>query len=111
MIITSLQNPGIKFVRSLRNRKAREESGLSLLEGFRAVSRALECGVAITECYFAPELFLGDNENELIAKIAESGAEIQEVAPHVLSKIAYRDRPEGIIALMRVREHRLDHIV
>lgn len=110
MIITSLQNPGIKFARSLRNRKAREESGISLLEGYRAVSRGLECGIVFTECYFAPELFLGENESELIAKVGAGGANVQEVTAEVLSKIAYRDRPEGIIALMKVKEHRLDLI-
>ena len=107
MIITSLQNPGVKFARSLRSRKVREESGLSVLEGYRAVSRGLECGMEFTECYYAPELFLGKNEFELIAKVADSGADVQEVAANVLAKIAYRDRPEGIIAIMKVRKHKL----
>lgn len=110
MIITSLQNPGIKFARSLRNRNAREESGLSVLEGYRAVSRGLECGVKFTECYFAPELFLGENEASLIDKVAESGANVQEVTANVLAKIAYRDRPEGVIAIMQIREHTLSGI-
>lgn len=110
MIITSLQNPGVKFARSLRNRKAREESGLSVLEGYRAVSRGLECGMEFTECYYAPELFLGKNESELIAKIASSGAHVKEVAGNVLAKIAYRERPEGIIVIMKIREHSLAQI-
>ena len=97
-------------MRSLRNRKAREESGFSLLEGYRAVSRALECGVEFSECYYAPDLFLGENESALIAKIEDRGAVVQEVAGHILAKIAYRDRPEGIIAVMRVKEHALDLI-
>lgn len=110
MIITSLKNPGVKLARSLRNRNAREEYGLSVLEGFRAVSRGLDCGIEMTDCYFCPDLFLGENESGLIARIAERGTRVQEVAPHILAKIAYRDRPEGIIALMKIKEHSLEQI-
>ena len=108
MKITSLQNPKIKFIRKLRNRKARDEHSLSILEGFRAVTRAAECGADITECYYSPELFLGGNENELLDKLSEKGVEIFELSPHILQKLAYRDRPEGILAVMKNRSHSLE---
>jgi RNA methyltransferase, TrmH family len=107
MIITSLTNPNIKFVRSLRSKKARDESGLSILEGYRAVSRGMECGVKFTKCYYTPKLFLGKNETALISALSNIGTEIQEVSDTILAKIAYRDRPEGIIGIMKQKKHSL----
>jgi TrmH family RNA methyltransferase len=109
-IITSLQNQRIKFARTLRTRNKREKSGLTLLEGYRAVSRSLECGIEFQECFFSPALFLGKNEKPLLAKIAETGAEVTEVTEDVIKKIAYRDRPEGIIAVVKSKKHTLDEI-
>jgi TrmH family RNA methyltransferase len=108
--ITSLQNPGIKFARSLRARNKREKYGLTLLEGYRAVSRAFECGIQFRECYFCPGLFLGKNELPLISRIAGTGAHTSEVSEPVLKKIAYRDRPEGIIAVAETKKHRIADI-
>ncbi|MBN1865089.1 MAG: RNA methyltransferase [Victivallales bacterium] len=107
MKITSMQNPGVKFARCLRDRKSRDTSGMALVEGYRAVRRALECGLDFTEAYYAPELFLGENNEALLEKLESAGAEMKEVAGHVLAKIAYRDRPEGIVGIVRKRQHSL----
>ncbi|MCK5843444.1 MAG: RNA methyltransferase [Victivallales bacterium] len=109
-IVTSVKNPGVKLARSLRSRGKRENSGLTILEGYRAVSRGLECGMEFTVCYYAPPLFLGENESPLLEKIERGGAEIIEVAEHVLQAMAYRDRPEGLLAVARIREHPLEKL-
>jgi TrmH family RNA methyltransferase len=46
----------------------------------------------------------------LLAKIAETEAEVIEVSENVLKKIAYRDRPEGIIAVVKTKKHTLAEI-
>ena len=102
-----MKNPGIKLIRGLRNRRQRDDSGLSIIEGFRTISRALECGIEMRICYYAPELFLGKNEVSLLEKVQKSGTVLQEVSAGVLAKISYRDRPEGLIALIPVRKHEL----
>ena len=108
--ITSLQNPKIKLVKSLRTRNKREKHGLTILEGYRAVSRALECEMKFRECFFCPSLFLGKNDKPLIAKIAEKGIPTYEVTEQIIRKIAYRDRPEGIIVTAEPRQHTLKNI-
>jgi TrmH family RNA methyltransferase len=97
--ITSLQNPRIKNLVKLRDRRPRDEQGVFLLEGYRAISRAVEKGAEIRELYFAPEWFLGENENSLIETIGESGVPLFELAKNVFAKVAYRDRPEGLLAV------------
>ncbi|OGV37117.1 MAG: rRNA methyltransferase [Lentisphaerae bacterium GWF2_49_21] len=110
MLITSLQNERIKYAVKLWNRRSREEEKRTLLEGYRAITRANQCRMKIEECFYCPSMFLGENENELLAKLAESGTVTTETTDRVFAKLAYRDRPEGLIAIAEAREHRLDDL-
>ena len=95
MKIASLQNPRIKDAVKLRDRKPRNETGLFLIEGYRELKRAVDAGWKIETLFFCPELFLGTNEPELIAK---AGGETVECTKEVFEKLSYRDRPDGLLA-------------
>ena len=107
-IITSAVNPGVKFARKLlRSRKARDANGLAVIEGYRAVSRALAAGVRFRTCYYASSLFLGGNEESLLRSVESSGGMLVEVSSGVLERMSYRDRPEGIVAVIETRSRTL----
>ncbi len=108
MLLTSVKNPKIKHVCSLRERRERDREGLTVLEGYRELSRALDCGIHLTECYHCPELYLGENEPALLERAEKSGAEIYETTADALAKMAYRDRPDGLIALAEMRHKGLE---
>lgn len=97
--ITSSSNSQIKNLVRLRDRRHRDRSGTYLLEGFRAVTRAIDSGTEIQYLYVCPELFLGNNESKLIAAAAASGTTVIEVAAGPFTKAAYRDRPEGLLGV------------
>ncbi|BET66216.1 RNA methyltransferase [Opitutales bacterium ASA1] len=99
-IITSLQNPRVKNLVKLRDRGPRDEQGVFLVEGYRAIQRALEKGARPREVYFAREWFLGENEDELLATAAACGAELVQLGREAFAKVAYRDRPEGLLAVV-----------
>ncbi|MDD5699134.1 MAG: RNA methyltransferase [Victivallaceae bacterium] len=105
--ITSSKNPAVKRVCALRDRRAREKEQSTLLEGYRELTRGFEYGLKITEVFFCPEMFLGENEFPLLDKLASSGTVIAEVPAHLMAKMTYRDRPEGLIAVARMRRHQL----
>jgi TrmH family RNA methyltransferase len=105
--ITSTKNPAVKHVCALRSRRTREKEQLTLLEGYRELSRGNEYGMEIIEVFFCREMFLGENEFPLLDKLAAKGAKIAEVSPHLMAKMTYRDRPEGLIAVARMRKHEL----
>jgi len=109
-IITSLQNPRIKNLVRLRDRRPRDQQRIFPVEGYRAISRAMEKGVQISELYYAPEWFLGSNEDELIASAQASGTRLFELSKPVFAKIAYRDRPEGLLATVNQWESGLDDL-
>ncbi len=97
--LTSLQNPQVKHMVRLRDRRARNEAGELVIEGVRALHRALDCGYRPHTVYFCPELLAGTDAERLLADAAAAGATLWPTSAPVLRKMAYRSQPEGIIGL------------
>ncbi len=99
--ITSLQNPRVKQLVKLRDRRPRDEAGVFLVEGYRQIVRALDKGIALTELYLCPEWYPGDQGNEpaLIARAQEAGAQVFQLTKDAFAKVAYRERPDGLLAV------------
>lgn len=110
IIISSVKNEKIKRLVRLRDKKGRETERCSIIEGYRLLSRAIENHIKINELYYCPQLFLGTNEFNLIAKAEKTGAEIYQVTANVFAKFAYRDRPEGLAAVIPIKEHSLSSL-
>lgn len=70
-----------------------------LIEGYRENVRALDHGVRPIEFFFCRELFLGSNEDEVLARAAAAGAELLDCSEAVFRRLSYRDRPDGLIAV------------
>ena len=97
--ITSLQNPRVKQLVRLRERRERDTAGLFLIEGYREVRRALEKQVRLQELYYAPDWFLGGNEPALLDQAKAAGAQLAELSKEAFAKCSYRDRPDGLLAV------------
>lgn len=109
-LLTSLQNPRIKQAVKLRDRTDREKSNLFVIEGYREILRAVDAGHPIEELFICPELFLGTNEKALIARIHAGKAKIWQCTEPVFRKIAYRDRPDGLLAIAPQRHRTLSDL-
>jgi TrmH family RNA methyltransferase len=98
-IIRSAQNPKVKQLVRLKDRKERDETGLFLIEGFREIQRAFLGKVQMQALFICPEFFLGSNEPALIDQLKQTGCLIYPCAPHIFEKLSYRDRPDGLLAV------------
>jgi TrmH family RNA methyltransferase len=88
--ITSVQNERVKRIIKLqRKASARREEGLTVIEGSREVSRAIENGWQPVELWFCPELG---------TKRPEDG-EYFQCSRAVFEKISYREGPDGVLAV------------
>jgi len=108
--ISSLQNPRVKQLVRLRDRRPRDEDGVFLVEGYRQIRRALEKQVVLTELYFSPDWFLGENEPALIQQAEAAGAQLFELSKDAFAKVAYRERPDGLLAVAPQWKRTLDEI-
>jgi TrmH family RNA methyltransferase len=106
--LTSLQNPLVKQVLSLRDRQTRDQSKLFLIEGYREILRATDAGWKLETLITCQDHFLGSNEAALIQRIAAEGTTVITTSEKVFSKISYRDRPDGLLAIAPQRSLTLD---
>ncbi|HSX03864.1 MAG TPA: RNA methyltransferase [Rhabdochlamydiaceae bacterium] len=109
-LLSSAQNPKIKTIAKLKERRQRDETGQFLIEGYRELKRAAQSGVEIQMLLICPKLFLGENEETLIQQIDKNKAEIFECPPHLFEKLSYRDRPDGLIAIARQMQFSFDKL-
>lgn len=97
--IASLQNPRVKQVVRLRERREREKTQTFLIEGFRELLRATDGGQPINDLFICADLFLGTNEETVIDRIVDAGGNLFVCAENVFRKMSYRDRPDGLLAI------------
>lgn len=106
-MITSLQNPLVKGVRKLRNRKARDAEGRFLVEGITHVRRALEFGAPIESILLAPELLTSDTARTAVEEQRARGVPVKELGREIFESLTMRDHPSGLAAVVRIEDHPL----
>ncbi len=97
--ITSTANPRVRHVVALRRRRARDQAGLTLVEGYSELGLALAAGVRPQAVYHSPGLAGGDPD-DILGRVTQLGAEVAQVSPAVFGKIAYRESPDGWLAVV-----------
>ncbi len=93
--LSSLKNPRVQRWRSLKERKARKETGLFLVEGRKMVAEALASD-------FAVETILCDAEQAEQYAALLSQAETALLPAHVLAAVCDTKTPQGIAAVVRM---------
>lgn len=98
MELTSPSNPKLKRVVKLRTCAAREESGEMIVEGYRECRRALDRGYKPHAIFHCPDFYLkNENEPQLVEDAAKAGAEVFTCTKTCFTKIAYKERPDGLL--------------
>lgn len=96
--ITSPSNPRLKQLVALRRRRVREQSGVTLVEGYEELGLTLIAGVRPLTLYRCPDL--GRDDPGLVDRAAALGAEIIELNRAAFEKVAYRESPDGWLAVV-----------
>lgn len=97
-IITSRRNPRVVEARKLAQRKHRAQQGRFLVEGLQLLRMGVDAGARPREAFFCPELADDGPGREIADSLADVGADVLVVSPHVMSALAERDAPQGLVA-------------
>lgn len=97
-LISSPNNPKIKNVVKLRERSSRDKTKMTIVEGIRELSRAQESGIYFEEFYYCREL---TTNKKLIEECWAQSSISFELTKKVFAKIAFGDRQEGVLAVVR----------
>ena len=101
MKITSSSNPRIKWLRKLRERKFRQESGCFYAEGLRLMVEASRQGAKIETLIVSPELLTSAIGLELVEEQRRQGTEVIEVTADIFQSFALKDAPVGLAGVNR----------
>jgi TrmH family RNA methyltransferase len=107
--ITSLTNPRVKAAVRLRDRREREATGLTIVDGAREILRALDAGVRVETAFLAPDLVRSADAIAVADRIGRRETTL-EVSPDVLAKVAFGDRSDGVVAIVEVPRPALDDV-
>ena len=115
-MIDSPANPRVKAALRLRERRERDTTGLTLVDGGREALRAMEAGVAVQSAFVCPPLLSTREAKRVAEKLSQSfgpfGAAIEyaEISERAFEKLAYGDRADGVILVVRAPRAGLDDL-
>jgi RNA methyltransferase, TrmH family len=112
LVIDSPSNPRIRAAIALRERRERESTGLTLVDGAREARRALQAGVEIDTAFVCPALLTSDDARWAVAELgrARGRREPVEVSARAFEKVAYGDRTDGVLLVVRPDVRALDDL-
>lgn len=111
--ITSLQNPRVKEIVRLRDRRGRNRLGRVVIDGARELLRALDGGVSLDELFWCEELAHSEDARRLFARLRQSSAHspaLWEVTRPVFEKLAFGDRIDGVVGVAQIEPIALDQL-
>jgi RNA methyltransferase, TrmH family len=106
-MITSRSNPLVKQVQTLRQRKARANTGLFLVEGIHPVGEAVEAGWKIESILYAPEILTSNFAHDLISRVSTN---VQPVSAQLIEFLSDKDNPQGILAVVHQNKMNLGEL-
>ena len=98
MVITSRQNPQVKEILALKEKKGRREQGLYIAEGIKPVREALASGAAVERIVCSEDFSCKD----VLSGEKYGSIENLVVSASVFEKLSEEASPQGVLALVRI---------
>jgi RNA methyltransferase, TrmH family len=108
--ITSLTNLRVKAAVRLRDRRERELTGLTIVDGAREILRALDGGARVETAFLADDLLRTPEAREVADRLRHRPSTLA-VSPAVLTKVAYGERTDGVVAIVETPRLTLGDLV
>ena len=108
MVIDSPRNPRVQAALRLRDREHRLALGQTLVDGAREVLRALQAGAELESAFICRGIARTDDASEALRMIEAAGMPTIEVSERVHDRLAFGNRRDGIVLVVRTRTATLD---
>lgn len=100
--ISSIHNPKVQFARTLlKDRSARAEYGLFVVEGIRLAEEALAAGLIPHTIFYNTQL--SARGRELLSGFQAAGCETHEVIPDLLNRLSDTETSQGILLIVSLK--------
>ena len=100
-LLTSAQNPKFKRLVALREKsRLRRDEGVFVVEGRRELEHCVEAGFEVETVFVCSDIYPGEVR----------APQVFELSKELYAKVAYREGTEGVMAIVRSRELRLEDL-
>lgn len=116
MTIDSPANARIKAAARLRERRVRDETGLTLVDGGREGLRSIEAGAIIETAFVCRDLLSTTESRRTWEKLTQdfgpfgAAIDVLEVSERAFARLSYGDRSDGIVLVVRAPRRSLADI-
>ncbi|MGL5864860.1 MAG: TrmH family RNA methyltransferase [Dermatophilaceae bacterium] len=111
LLLTSPANPRLKAVVALRGRRARQQERRTLIDGYDELALAVDAGVAPCSLLYCPELMLDPPaQTALVDRVRALGSATLRCSRAAFEKVAYREGPDGFLAVVPLPGRPLEHL-
>lgn len=108
--IASTANPRLRAAAALRDRRKRGQTGLTVVDGARELRRALDAGVEVVEAFVCGPLLAGEDARAALTRLEAGSAPVHQVTEPAFAKLAFGDRAEGLVAVIRTPDLGLERL-
>lgn len=109
--ITSINNPVIKEIKSLKLKKNREEQGLFFIEGLRFVSEALMESWQIKYILMSDSFVSNENYRQMISSVNDKNINLFAVTDKLFGELSETSSPQGILAVMASKKFEVSDLI
>lgn len=110
--IDSPANPRIRAALELRERRERDATGMTLVDGAREALRAIDAGIEVETAFVCVPLLTSQEGRQVVAGLgrARGRRELLEVSERAFERLAYGDRSDGVVLVVRSPGASLDDL-
>ncbi len=91
----------------MRERKSRAAEGLTLVDGARELLRAVDAGIELEEVFVCRSLCRTELGHTVLERLARTRSQWHDVTAAVFARLAFGDRAEGVLGVVRPRPRSL----
>jgi len=101
-LLTSAANPRVRAAIALRDRRERDRTGLTLVDGARELRRALEAGAVVREAFVCESMLAGADARAVLDRLLATGSLVHSVTEPLFGKLAFGARVEGLVGVVQI---------
>jgi TrmH family RNA methyltransferase len=108
--IASPANPRLKAAVRLRDRRERDRSGRTIVDGAREILRALDGGATVVEAYVCETLATSVDARTAVTRLHDAGAAVVTTSESAFGKVAFGERADGVVAVIEIPTTDIDRL-
>ncbi|HEX6290042.1 MAG TPA: TrmH family RNA methyltransferase [Herpetosiphonaceae bacterium] len=97
-----IQHPRVKQYLAVKNNTKSNPENLACLEGLWELTIAQKEALEIRAFFVCPELLRGDAARALVDRLMHAGVHSYQVSERVMQRLADKDEPDGLAAIVRL---------